>query len=72
VLFDHDVPVVPADAVSVREVDELAVAAEADVETAVTEWESRAEQRRREAKAARLDRIISEHRAGTTLPESEE
>ena len=72
VLFDHDVPVVPADMVSVREVDELAVAAEADVETAVTEWESRAEQRRREAKAARLDRIISEHRAGTTLPESEE
>jgi hypothetical protein len=72
VLFDHDVPVVPADAVSVREVDELAVAAEADVETAVAEWESHAEQRRREAKAARLDRIISEHRAGTTLPESEE
>ncbi len=72
VLFDHDVPVVPADAVSVREVDELAVAAEADVEAAVAEWESRAEQRRREAKAARLDRIISEHRAGTTLPESEE
>ena len=72
VLFDHDVPVVPVDGVSVREVDELAVAPEADVEAAIAEWESRAEQRRREAKAARLDRIISEHRAGTTLPESEE
>ena len=72
VLFDHAVPVVPVDAVPVREVDELAVADEAKLTAAVDDWEARAERRRRDEKAERLDRIISEHRAGTTLPESEE
>ena len=72
VLFDHSVPVVPIDAVPVREVDELAVADEAKLTAAVDDWEARAERRRRDEKAERLDRIISEHRAGTTLPESEE
>ncbi|WP_418281366.1 DUF460 domain-containing protein [Halorubrum sp. DTA98] len=72
VLFDHDVPVVPAEAVPVREIDELAVASESKLEAAVDDWARRAERRRREEKAERLDRIISEHRAGTTLPETEE
>ena len=71
VLFDHEVPVVPADDVPIREVDELAVAEEAAVEAAIDEWSSRAARRRREEKAARLDRIISEHRAGTTLPDTD-
>ena len=72
VLFDHGIPVVPAEAVPVREVDELAVADETELEAATEDWESRAERRRRDEKAERLDRIISEHRAGTTLPETEE
>lgn len=72
VLFDHDVPIVPADAVPVREVDELAVANEEEVEAAIDDWEKRAEQRRKAEKAEHLDRIISEHRAGRTLPETEE
>jgi len=72
ILFDHGIPVVSADAVPVREVDELAVSDEAKLEAAVDDWERRAERRRRDEKAERLDRIISEHRAGTTLPESEE
>jgi len=72
ILFDHGIPVVSADAVPVREVDELAVSDEAELEAAVDDWERRAERRRRDEKAERLDRIISEHRAGTTLPESEE
>ncbi len=72
VLFDHDIPVVPAAAVPVREVDELAVTREAELEAAVDDWETQAERRRRDEKAERLDRIISEHRAGTTLPETEE
>ncbi|WP_066413124.1 DUF460 domain-containing protein [Halorubrum aethiopicum] len=71
VLFDHGIPVVPASAVPVREVDELAVAEEAALEAAVDDWESRAERRRRDERAERLDRIISEHRAGTRL-ETEE
>ncbi|MFC5133696.1 MULTISPECIES: DUF460 domain-containing protein [Haloferacaceae] len=71
VLFDHDVPVVPASAVPVREVDELAVADEAKLEAAIDDWEARAERRRRDERAERLDRIISEHRAGTRL-ETEE
>ena len=72
VLFDHDVPVVPADAVPVREVDELAVANESKLEEAIHDWERRAERREREENAERIDRIISEHRAGRTLPETEE
>jgi predicted RNase H-like nuclease (RuvC/YqgF family) len=72
VLFDHDVPVVPADAVPVREVDELAVAGEAELEAALDDWERRAERRRKAEKQEHLDRIISEHRAGRTLPETEE
>ncbi|MES3160042.1 MAG: DUF460 domain-containing protein [Halorubrum sp.] len=72
VLFDHEIPVVSVDAVPVREVDELAVADEAALEAAIDDWESRAERRRRDEKAERLDRIISEHRAGRTLPETEE
>ena len=72
VLFDHDVPVVPADAVPVREVDELAVASEEQLEAALDDWERRAERRQKAEKQEHLDRIISEHRAGRTLPETEE
>ena len=72
VLFDHGIPVVPAAAVPVREVDELAVASEEELAAAIDDWESRADRRRRDEKAERLDRIISEHRAGRTLPETEE
>ena len=72
VLFERAIPVVPGDAVPVREVDELAVASEEDLTAAVEEWEERAEERRRDEKAERIDRIISEHRAGRTLPETEE
>ncbi|MFC6753388.1 DUF460 domain-containing protein [Halorubrum tibetense] len=72
VLFDHGIPVVPVDAVPVREVDELAVADESALDAAIDDWESRAERRRRDEKAERLDRIISEHRAGTRLPQTEE
>ncbi|WP_435074047.1 DUF460 domain-containing protein [Halorubrum sp. HHNYT27] len=72
VLFDHDVPVVPANAVPVREVDELAVADEAKLEAALDDWERRAERRRKAEKQEHLDRIISEHRAGRTLPDTEE
>ncbi len=72
VLFDHDVPVVPADAVPVREVDELAVASEEELEAALGDWERRAERRRKAEKQEYLDRIISGHRAGRTLPETEE
>ncbi|MFC7185455.1 DUF460 domain-containing protein [Halorubrum yunnanense] len=72
VLFDHDVPVVPADAVPVREVDDLAVASERELDAALDDWERGAERRRKAEKQEHLDRIISEHRAGRTLPETEE
>jgi predicted RNase H-like nuclease (RuvC/YqgF family) len=68
VLFDHGIPVAPAEEVTTQEVDELAVARESDVEAAIAGWEERAEDRRKEEKEQELDRIISEHRAGD-LPE---
>jgi hypothetical protein len=62
-LFQHRVPVAPADLVTIQEVDELAVAREADVETAIADWEDRAAERRRSQNAEMVDQLISEHRA---------
>jgi predicted RNase H-like nuclease (RuvC/YqgF family) len=63
VLFDHDVPVAPAELVTVQEVDELAVARESEVEDAIADWEDRASERERQQSAEMVDRLISEHRA---------
>jgi predicted RNase H-like nuclease (RuvC/YqgF family) len=63
VLFKHDVPVAPAEMVTVQEVDELAVAREREVEAAIEDWERRATERERERNAEMVDRLISEHRA---------
>jgi hypothetical protein len=65
-LFEHEIPVGPADDVTMQEVDELAVARESEVEAVVDDWEERAEERRREQKESMVDQIISEHRAGAS------
>ncbi|PSP75639.1 DUF460 domain-containing protein [Halobacteriales archaeon QS_1_68_20] len=62
-LFEAEIPVAPADDVTIQEVDELAVARESEVEAAIEDWEERAEQRRREQNREMVDRLISEHRA---------
>ncbi|MFB6095496.1 MAG: DUF460 domain-containing protein, partial [Halodesulfurarchaeum sp.] len=62
-LFEHGVPVAPAEMVTIREVDELAVARESDVEAAIEDWEERAAKRKRARNAEMVDRLISEHRA---------
>jgi len=71
VLFDHEVPVAPADAVEVNEIDDLGVASEAAVETAIANWRSRAEDRQHRERAEMVDRLISEHRADRPLDGSE-
>jgi len=63
VLFDREIPVGPAADVTIQEVDALAVAREREVEAVVQAWHERAEERRRERKAAEIDQLISEHRA---------
>ena len=63
VLFQHDVPVGPADDVRIREVDELALASEPDVRAVVEDWRDRKVEREREQKESMVDSIISEHRA---------
>ncbi|AZH26998.1 DUF460 domain-containing protein [Haloplanus aerogenes] len=63
VLFEHGVPVAPADDVTIQEVDELAVARESEVAAAIEDWERRADERSKEQKAEMVDQIISEHRA---------
>jgi predicted RNase H-like nuclease (RuvC/YqgF family) len=68
VLFEHDVPVAPADLVSVQEVDELAVARESEIEEAIVDWEERALERERQQSAEMVDRLISEHRADRSEP----
>ncbi|WP_135829605.1 DUF460 domain-containing protein [Halorussus halobius] len=66
VLFEEEVPVGPADDVTIQEVDELAVTREREVEAVVDDWADRAAERRKERKAEELDRLISEHRAERT------
>jgi len=62
-LFEHDIPVAPAELVTVQEVDELAVARESEVEEAIEDWEQRAAERERERTGQMVDQLISEHRA---------
>ncbi|WP_424017388.1 DUF460 domain-containing protein [Halorientalis pallida] len=62
-LFEHEVPVGPADDVGIQEVDELAVARESEVETVIDDWEDRAEEREKQNNEQMVDRLISEHRA---------
>jgi hypothetical protein len=69
VLFDHGIPVGPADGVTIQEVDELAVAREEEVERVVEDWEVRAEDRRKDQTDEMVDRLISEHRAETKRSE---
>ena len=63
VLFEHGIPVGPADDVTIQEIDELAVAREREVEAVIEDWEHRAEERRQARKTEMVDRVISEHRA---------
>ncbi|WP_254521645.1 DUF460 domain-containing protein [Natrinema caseinilyticum] len=64
ILFDAEIPVGPADDVAMQEVDELAVAREDDVDAVVDDWHERARDRKLDRKAAMVDQLISEHRAG--------
>ena len=63
VLFENGVPVAPADGVKITEVDELAVAPEAHIATAISDWEDRAAEREQAQTETMVDSIISEHRA---------
>jgi predicted RNase H-like nuclease (RuvC/YqgF family) len=63
ILFKAEIPIGPADDVPIQEVDELAVAREREIEAVIEAWRERAEERRREQKAAEIDQLISEHRA---------
>ncbi|AQL43014.1 hypothetical protein BV210_09925 [Halorientalis sp. IM1011] len=62
-LFEHEIPVGPADDVGIQEVDELAVARESEVETVIEDWEDRADEREKQNNERMVDRLISEHRA---------
>ena len=63
VLFDQEIPVAPAELVTVQEVDELAVAREKEVDAAIEDWHERARERKRQQRTELVDRLISEHRA---------
>ncbi|MFC7212241.1 DUF460 domain-containing protein [Natronoarchaeum sp. GCM10025321] len=63
ILFEHGIPVGPVSDVRMQEVDELAVARGADIESVIDDWEDRAEERRKERKTEMVDQLITEHRA---------
>jgi len=63
ILFEREIPVGPADDVTIQEVDQLAVARESEVESVIEKWKERAKEREREQKAEMVDQLISEYRA---------
>lgn len=62
-LFEHGIPVAPADEVPIEEVDDLAVAREGAVEAAIEGWKERADAWRKNQNESMVDQVISEHRA---------
>ncbi len=64
ILWEADIPVGSIDEVAMQEVDELAVAREADVESVIERWRRLATERRLEQKRALVDELIDEHRRG--------
>ncbi|MWV41404.1 DUF460 domain-containing protein [Natrialba sp. INN-245] len=64
ILFEAEIPVGPAGDVAMQEVDELAVAREEDVDAVIDDWHELARERELDRKAAMVDQLISEHRAG--------
>jgi len=64
-LFEAEIPVGPAEDVSIQEIDELAVVDDSEIEAVIEDWEERAREREREQKASMVDELISEHRADT-------
>jgi predicted RNase H-like nuclease (RuvC/YqgF family) len=71
VLFEHGIPVGAADSVTVREIDELAIAREAEVEAVIEEWADSAADRRQNRTDQMVDRLISEHRTGSEVGEGD-
>ncbi|MFB6118864.1 DUF460 domain-containing protein [Halosegnis sp.] len=63
VLHEHEVPYGPSEDVTIREIDELAVAEEAAIEAVVADWKERAAEREQERTESMVDELISEHRA---------
>ncbi|XGI83707.1 DUF460 domain-containing protein [Halorutilales archaeon Cl-col2-1] len=63
VLFENRIPVGDADDVKVREVDDLAIGLESDVEDVIEDWEERAEERKRKRSSEMVDSLITEYRA---------
>ncbi|QLC33296.1 DUF460 domain-containing protein [Halarchaeum sp. CBA1220] len=63
VLYDADVPFGSAEGVEIREIDELAIARDADVAAVEDDYDERAERREQEETESMVDSIISEHRA---------
>ncbi|MDY6764960.1 MAG: DUF460 domain-containing protein [Halobacteria archaeon] len=62
VLFENDVPVGPAEDIPIREVDDLGIARETDIQEVIEEWEKKAEERELEEKSEMVDKLISEYR----------
>ena len=63
VLHAESVPYGPAGEVTVREIDELAVADESEIETVLEGWRERAAEREQAETESMVEELISEHRA---------
>ena len=63
VLFEAGIPIAPVNGMTIQEIDELAIAREKEVQSAIADWEERAAERRKEEQKSMVDQIISEHRA---------
>jgi len=70
VLHTESVPYGPAEGVTIREIDELAVADESEVETVLDGWREDEAERQQEQTESMVEELISEHRADRQTEQS--
>jgi hypothetical protein len=62
-LFEHEIPVAPAEEVPIEEIDDLAVARGRAIEDAIEGWRERVDAWQMDRNESMVDQVISEHRA---------
>ncbi|MFB6284410.1 MAG: DUF460 domain-containing protein [Halobacteria archaeon] len=62
ILFENDIPVGDIEDVAIRNVDNLAITRDTDVEDVIDDWRKKAEERRLESKREMVDQLINEYR----------
>ncbi len=63
ILFENEIPVYTAEKVEIKEIDELKIIKEKQIEKSIKEWKEKAEKRKKKQKKDMVDEVINEYRA---------